>query len=56
MVSSNPCVGISPRVDISPILLSICTDEFRSAPKRMTLFSPLPSAKKNSESEWNPMP
>ena len=27
IVSSNPCVGPSPRIEVSLFLLSICTDE-----------------------------
>ena len=58
MVTSNPCVGISPRIKISLFLflLSICTDELVSAPKLLTFFHMLPSVNKNSERESNPMP
>ena len=38
MISSNPCVGPSPRIKISFPLLSTCTDELISAPKIMTFF------------------
>ena len=53
MVSSNPYVGQSPRIKISLFLLSICTDEFISAPK---FFPMLPSVNENSERDSNLMP
>ena len=56
MVSSNPCVGPSPRIKASFPLLSICTDEFISAPKIMTFFLMLLSGNEISERESNPMP
>ena len=49
MVSSNLCVGPSPRIQISLFLLSICTAELISAPKIMTFFPALSSVNENFE-------
>ena len=38
VVSSNYCVGPSPKIKISFHLLSTCTDDLISAPKIMTCF------------------
>ena len=55
VVSSNPCVGPSPRIKMSLFLLLKCTDELISAPKIMTSF-PMPSSvNKTSQQESNPM-
>ena len=56
VVSFNPCVGYSPRIEISLFSLSICTDELMSAPKIVTFLPTLPSVNENSEQESNPMP
>ena len=56
VVSSNACVGPSPRIKISLFLLSTCTDELISAPTVMTFLSTLPSVNENSEGQSNPMP
>ena len=56
VVSSNPYVGLSPRIKICFLLLSICTDEFISAQKIMTIFPMIKSGNENSERESNPMP
>ena len=56
VVSSNPCVGPSPRIKISFHLISICTDELISAPKIMTFLPTTPSVSENYERESNPMP
>ena len=56
VVSSNPYVGLSPRIKICFLLLSICTDEFISAQKIMTIFAMIKSGNENSERESNPMP
>ena len=55
MVSSNPCVGLSPRIKISFQLLPICTNELISAPKIITHFPMFPSGNKNSERKSYPM-
>ena len=55
VVSSNPCVGPSSKIEISLFLFSICTDELKSAPKLMTFFPVLLSVNENSERESNPM-
>ena len=55
VVSSNLCVGLSPRIKISLFLLSICTDELISASKIMTFFPTLLFINENSERESNPM-
>ena len=55
MVSSNPYIGPSQGIQISFPLLSICTDELISAPKKMTFFPKLLSANKNSGRESTPM-
>ena len=46
VVSSNLCIGASPRITIFFPLLSIWTDELESAPKIMTFFPKLPSVYK----------
>ena len=56
VVSFNPCVGYSLRIEISLFSLSICTDELMSAPKIVTFLPTLPSVNENSEQESNPMP
>ena len=56
VVSSNPCVGPKPRIKISFILLSICTDELISTPKIMALWTMLPSGNGNCERESNSIP
>ena len=56
MVSFNACVGPSPRIKRSLLLLSICTDELLSVPEIMTFFPNLQSVNKNSEQKSNPMP
>ena len=53
VVSSTPCVGPSPRIEISLFSLSICTDQFISTLKIMTFFPTLPSVNENSERELN---
>ena len=55
VVSSNPCVGPSPKIKMYFPLLSICIDELISAPKIVTFFPMLSSVNKNSERESNPM-
>ena len=55
VVSSNPCVGPSPRIKISFPLLLTCTDELMSAPEIMTFFPMFPSTNENCERESNPM-
>ena len=55
VVSSNHCVGPSPRIKIFLFLLSTCTDEPISALKIMTFLSMLSSVNKNSKRETNPM-
>ena len=55
MVSSDPRVGLSPRMKISLPLLSTCKDELISAPKIMTFFLMVASSNENSERESNPM-
>ena len=55
VVSSNSCVGPSPRTKISLFLLLTCIDEFISAPKLMTFFPVLLPANESSEWESNPM-
>ena len=55
VVSSNPCVGPSPKIKISLFLLSVCTDELISAPEAKTFFAMCPSVNVNSEGESNPM-
>ena len=54
VVSSNPCVGPSPKIKMYFPLLSICIDELISAPKIVTFFPMLSSVNKNSERESNP--
>ena len=39
VVSSNPCVGPSPRIKISFFLLSPCREELISTPKIITFFA-----------------
>ena len=56
VVLLNPSVGLLPRIKISFPLLSICTDEFISAPKIITFLPMLPSGNENSERESNHMP
>ena len=56
VVSSNPCMGLSPRIKISFPVLSICTNELISAPKIIKLFSKLPSVNENSKQESKPIP
>ena len=56
MVSSNSCVGSSPRIKIYFLLLSIYLDELISTPKIMTFFSKLLFVNENSERESSPMP
>ena len=56
VVSTNPCVGPSTRNNISFPLLSICIDEFISAPKINTFFPMLPPGNENAECKSNPMP
>ena len=53
VVSSNPYVGLSPRIKI--FLFLLCTDELISAPKTITFFPALPSVSENLEREWNPI-
>ena len=55
VVSSNLCVGPSPRIEVPFFLLSICADELISAPELMTFFPERSPADENSEREWNPM-
>ena len=55
MVSSNPCVGPSPKIKISFPLLSTCTDELISASKIMSFFPMVPSGNENYERELTPM-
>ena len=54
VVSSNPCVGPSLRIKIYFPLLSICTDELKSAPK-ITFFPMVPSGNESSNKESKPM-
>ena len=54
MVSSNPCVGPSPRIMISLVLFSVFTDELILAPKIMTFFPTLLSVSENGEQASNP--
>ena len=56
VVSSNPCVGYSPRIKIFLFLLSICTNEIISTPKIITFLPMPPSINENSERESNTMP
>ena len=39
VVSSNYCIGTSPRIKITLFLLSICTNELISAPKINDIYS-----------------
>ena len=55
VVSSNPCVGLSPEVNISLFSLPICADELIQAPKIMTFFTKPPTVNENSERESNPL-
>ena len=56
VVSSDYCVEPIPRMKISFLLLSICTDELMSTPKIMTFSPTLPSGNENSERESNTVP
>ena len=56
VVSSNHCVGLSPRIKLSLFLLSICTDELIKTPKITTFFHTLPSVNENNEKESSRMP
>ena len=51
VVSSNPCVGTSPRIKIYFSLSLICTDELISAAKIMTFFPKLPTVKNSEENK-----
>ena len=52
-----PCVGPSPRINISSCLLSICEDELMSTPKIITFLPiPLPSEKNIFLSNLIPYP
>ena len=53
MISSNPCVGLSPRIKISFPLLPIAIVAL--APKIITYFPMFPSGNKNSEQKSYPM-
>ena len=53
MISSNPCVGLSPRIKISFPLLPIAIVAL--APKIITYFPMFPSGNKNSEQKPYPM-
>ena len=55
MVGSDHWIDRSRRINISFILLPMCTDEFISVPKKMTIFPKLPSVNENSEQESNPI-
>ena len=46
-VSSNPCVGSSPRIKISFVLLSTCTAELKYTPKIITLQPDTPVGNEN---------
>ena len=63
MVSSNPCAGTTPIIKIPFPLLSICTDEFKSAHDIFSMvlsvhdiFSMVLSVYENSEEESDPKP
>ena len=56
MVSSNACVGPSPRIKTSLFLLSIWIDEPIGVPKIITLFSKLSFVNENFERGSNPVP
>ena len=55
IVSPNHCVGPKPKIKISFLLLSICTDEVISTSKIMTVLPMLPSGNECSDSESNPL-
>ena len=55
MVSSNPCVGPSPRTNIYFFLLSVSTDELLSTPKITTFLSQSQSEYGKSQQESNPI-
>ena len=55
MLSSNACVGPSPRIEIFLFLLSIFTVELILDPKIMTFFPMLPAVDEKPEQESNPM-
>ena len=55
MVSSNPCVSHSTRIEISFPLSSRCRDEFIAAPKIITFSLEFSSVNKNSEGKSNPI-
>ena len=55
VVSSNPCVGPSPRIKISFFLLLTCTEELISAPK-IIQFVPNPLPTENFPFLSNPIP
>ena len=54
-MSSNPCVGPLPRIEMSFFLLSIFDDELVSTPKIMT-FLPISLPNEKDVSLWNPVP
>ena len=56
MVSSNPCVGSSPRIKISFPLLSLYTYQLILSPKIMAFFLKFPLVNKNFAWKSNPMP
>ena len=56
VVSSNTCDGLLLGIKIYFFLLSICTDDFKLAPKIMAFFSRLQSGNENSERKSNPIP
>ena len=56
MVSSNTCVGPSPRIKISLFLLSIYRDKLKSVQKMMICFPKFPFVRENSEQESNAIP
>ena len=56
MVSSYPCVGPSPKTNISLFLLLICVDELMSAPNVITDLPGLSSVNKKPEHKSNPIP
>ena len=55
VVSSNPCVGPSPRIKISFLLLSIFTDQLILVSKIKTFLPILQPVNENTKQESNPM-
>ena len=56
VVSSDPCVKLSPRTKISFKSFSLCIDELLSSPKIIVFLPQSKFASKNSEQELYPIP